>query len=95
MSIKLPSIFSLEPEEAEPASQTTTSTTKQHLEQFLNHLPNCVNRELIDNAAAEFLLSLNAKNNKRKLVRYVVKRLLDFKSISTVLYCIYLPCFKA
>lgn len=57
-----------EPEEVEPASQTTTST-KQHLDQFLNQLPNCVNRELIDNAAAEFLLSLNAKSNKRKLVR--------------------------
>ncbi|XP_034251967.1 regulator of nonsense transcripts 2 isoform X2 [Thrips palmi] len=57
-----------EPEESEPASQATTST-KQHLDQFLNQLPNCVNRELIDNAAAEFLLSLNAKSNKRKLVR--------------------------
>lgn len=58
-----------EPDEVEQLTSLITQSSKQHLEQFLNHLPNCVNRELVDNAAAEYLLSLNSKNNKRKLVR--------------------------
>lgn len=64
-----PAMVEDEPEESELQTSVATTSTKQHLEQFLNHLPNCVNRELIDNAAAEYLLSLNSKANKRKLVR--------------------------
>lgn len=64
-----PAIVEDEPEEPELLTTLMTTSTKQHLEQFLNHLPSCVNRELIDNAAAEYLLSLNSKNNRRKLVR--------------------------
>ncbi|KAK3912246.1 Regulator of nonsense transcripts 2 [Frankliniella fusca] len=64
-----PAIVEDEPDEAEQLTNLITQSSKQHLEQFLSHLPNCVNRELVDNAAAEYLLSLNSKNNKRKLVR--------------------------
>jgi regulator of nonsense transcripts 2 len=35
---------------------------------FIQQLPNCVNRELIDKAAKEFLLSLNTKLNRKRLV---------------------------
>lgn len=35
----------------------------------MNELPNCINRELIDNAAVDFVLNLNTKNNRKKLTR--------------------------
>lgn len=41
--------------------------TRQQFEIFLNNLANCVNTELIDSAAIEFLLNLNTKNNRKKL----------------------------
>lgn len=42
---------------------------KQHLESFLANLPNCVNRELIDSAAIDFLLNFNNKPNRKRLVK--------------------------
>ncbi|XP_074025412.1 UPF2 regulator of nonsense mediated mRNA decay [Leptinotarsa decemlineata] len=48
---------------------TTTASNKIVLEAFLNNLPNCVNREMIDNAAIDFLVTLNTKHNRKKLVR--------------------------
>lgn len=42
---------------------------KHHLETFLANLPNCVNRELIDSVAIEFLLNFNNKPNRKKLSR--------------------------
>lgn len=42
---------------------------KHHLENFLANLPNCVNRELIDSAAIEFLLNFNNKPNRKKVVK--------------------------
>ncbi|XP_018561643.1 regulator of nonsense transcripts 2 [Anoplophora glabripennis] len=47
----------------------TTASNKIVLEAFLNNLPNCVNREMIDNAAIDFLVTLNNKHNRKKLVR--------------------------
>lgn len=58
-------------EETSAPSTTTHSVshpTKQQFEIFLNNLANCVNTELIDSAAIEFLLNLNTKNNRKKLV---------------------------
>ncbi|XP_019633451.1 PREDICTED: regulator of nonsense transcripts 2-like [Branchiostoma belcheri] len=45
------------------------SSTKMLLEGFLQQLPNCVNREFIDNAGLEFCMNMNNKTNRRKLVR--------------------------
>lgn len=59
---------SIAEEEVEDTSAVTVSN-KIVLEAFLNSLPNCVNRELIDNAAIDFLVTLNTKHNRRKLVR--------------------------
>lgn len=55
-------------EEADDTTSTTVSN-KIVLEAFLNNLANCVNREMIDNAAIDFLLTLNTKHNRKKLVR--------------------------
>ncbi|CAG9856065.1 unnamed protein product [Phyllotreta striolata] len=55
-------------EEIEDSSSTTASN-KIVLEAFLDNLPNCVNREMIDNAAIDFLVTLNSKHNRKKLVR--------------------------
>jgi regulator of nonsense transcripts 2 len=56
-----------EPEVEEP--QITNISNKILLDAFLTHLPNCVNREMIDNAAVDFLMNLNTKHNKKKLIK--------------------------
>lgn len=48
-------------------NNTGRYSTKQQFEVFLHNLVNCVNKELIDSAAIEFLLNLNTKNNRKKL----------------------------
>lgn len=53
-----------------PATATAAGVvhgTRQQFEVFLSNLVNCVNKELIDSAAIEFLLNLNTKNNRKKL----------------------------
>ncbi|XP_044016456.1 regulator of nonsense transcripts 2 [Aphidius gifuensis] len=65
--------------EVAAVEQDTTSTStsavvtnisnKILLDAFLTHLPNCVNREMIDNAAVDFLMNLNTKHNKKKLIK--------------------------
>ncbi|KAJ8931717.1 hypothetical protein NQ314_015335 [Rhamnusium bicolor] len=57
------------PEEETEDPAATTASNKIVLEAFLNNLPNCVNREMIDNAAIDFLVTLNNKHNRKKLVR--------------------------
>lgn len=39
------------------------------VEAFLNGLPNCVNRDMIDQAATDFCTNMNTKQNRRKLVK--------------------------
>lgn len=56
-----------EPEIEEP--QVANISNKILLDAFLTHLPNCVNREMIDNAAVDFLINLNTKHNKKKLIK--------------------------
>lgn len=53
-------------EEQTPDSQKTYQT-KQYFENFLQNLCNCVNKELIDSAAIDFLLNLNTKNYRKKV----------------------------
>lgn len=50
-------------------STSTNVSNKIVLEAYLNNLSNCVNREMIDNAAIDFLVTLNNKHNRKKLVR--------------------------
>lgn len=42
---------------------------KAYFDNFLTNLTNCVNKELIDSAAIDFLLNLNSKNNRKKLIK--------------------------
>lgn len=59
-----------EPPMTAPTAPTMTQLLrKQNFETFLNNLTNCVNKELTDSAAIEFLLNYNNKPNRKKLVR--------------------------
>ena len=58
-----------EPEAEVEEPQVSNISNKILLDAFLTHLPNCVNREMIDNAAVYFLMNLNTKHNKKKLVK--------------------------
>lgn len=64
------------PEDEVEEVTVSTASNKIVLEAFLNNLHNCVNREMIDNAAIDFLVTLNSKHNRKKLVRalFVVNR---------------------
>lgn len=63
-------------ESAATASGSTAGGNRQHFATFLKNLVNCVNKELIDSAAIEFLLNLNTKSNRKKLTTAIfgVKR---------------------
>jgi len=50
------------------SSSLSGANMKALMDVFVQQLPNCVNRELIDKAAKEFLLSLNTKLNRKRLV---------------------------
>ncbi|XP_063980636.1 regulator of nonsense transcripts 2 [Diachasmimorpha longicaudata] len=82
-----------EPEAEIEEPQVANISNKILLDAFLTHLPNCVNREMIDNAAVDFLINLNTKHNKKKLIKalFGVSRirldLLPFYSrIAAILY---------
>lgn len=47
------------------------ASNKQQFAQFLKNLNNCVNKELIDSAAIEYLLNYNTKNNRKKLTKSI------------------------
>lgn len=55
--------------EVEEEVTNVNISNKILLDAFITNLPNCVNREMIDNAAVDFLLNLNTKHNKKKLVK--------------------------
>jgi regulator of nonsense transcripts 2 len=46
----------------------SNANLKSLMDAFINELPNCVNRELVDKAAKEFCLNLNTKLNRKRLV---------------------------
>uniref|UniRef100_A0A4W3IHW6 Regulator of nonsense transcripts 2 n=1 Tax=Callorhinchus milii TaxID=7868 RepID=A0A4W3IHW6_CALMI len=55
--------------EQEDEETSTGSHLKLIVDAFLQQLPNCVNRDLIDKAAMDFCMNMNTKANRRKLVR--------------------------
>lgn len=74
-------------------SHLNTFYFRYALDAFINELPNCINRELIDNAAVDFVLNLNTKNNRKKLTRVlfsVARTRLDllpfYSRFSAILY---------
>ncbi|XP_060634249.1 regulator of nonsense transcripts 2 isoform X3 [Anolis sagrei] len=62
--------------EQEDEETSTGSHLKLIVDAFLQQLPNCVNRDLIDKAAMDFCMNMNTKANRRKLVRalFIVPR---------------------
>ncbi|XP_039286836.1 regulator of nonsense transcripts 2 isoform X2 [Nilaparvata lugens] len=58
-----------EPVTVEEIEDSESVSNKTQLENFLRLLPNCVNKEMIDNAAIEFLISLNSRSACKKLSR--------------------------
>ncbi|CAH1784230.1 unnamed protein product [Owenia fusiformis] len=48
---------------------TTGASMKMELEAFLQSLPQCVNRDLIDSASVDFCMKLNIKTNRKKLTK--------------------------
>lgn len=62
-------VTEVEEKSATPIPEKTQILGKQQLDTFLASLPNCVNRELIDSAAIDFLLNFNNKPNRKRLVK--------------------------
>lgn len=56
-------------EETEDDNAATNTANKLLLDGFLTSLLNCVNREIIDQAAVDFCMNLNTRPNRKKLVR--------------------------
>merc|ERR1719402_1751216 len=56
-------------EDDEDLTEAISLSYKMVLDAFLSQLPNCVNREMIDNAAAEFCMNHNTKTNRKRLVK--------------------------
>eukprot|EP00092_Neocalanus_flemingeri_P034844 GFUD01037919.1.p1 GENE.GFUD01037919.1~~GFUD01037919.1.p1 ORF type:complete len:1219 (+),score=513.71 GFUD01037919.1:43-3699(+) len=56
-------------EEDEDMAEAINMSTRMVLDAFLSQLPNCVNREMIDSAAAEFCMNHNTKSNRKRLVK--------------------------
>ncbi|KAL4658453.1 regulator of nonsense transcripts 2 isoform X1 [Arapaima gigas] len=59
----------LDEQEQEDEEASTGSHLKLIVDAFIQQLPNCVNRDLIDKAAMDFCMNMNTKSNRRKLVR--------------------------
>ncbi|XP_064632125.1 regulator of nonsense transcripts 2-like [Lineus longissimus] len=55
--------------QTEAEEDDTNMCMKLLLDSFMQSLPNCVNRELIDKAAVDFCMNLNTKANRKKLVK--------------------------
>ncbi|XP_073657647.1 regulator of nonsense transcripts 2 isoform X4 [Tursiops truncatus] len=66
----------LDEQEQEDEEASTGSHLKLIVDAFLQQLPNCVNRDLIDKAAMDFCMNMNTKANRKKLVRalFIVPR---------------------
>ena len=56
-------------EDDEEMQEAINMSNKMILDAFLGQLPNCVNREMIDSAAADFCMNHNTKNNRKRLVK--------------------------
>lgn len=57
------------PDPPTPEHNKVQIMSKQQFEVFLQNLANCVNKEMADSAAIEFLLNYNIKPYRKKLVR--------------------------
>ncbi|XP_019898460.2 regulator of nonsense transcripts 2 isoform X2 [Esox lucius] len=84
-------------EEQEDEEASTGSHLKLIVDAFIQQLPNCVNRDLIDKAAMDFCMNMNTKSNRRKLVRAlftVPRQRLDLLPFYSRLVATLHPCMS-
>lgn len=62
-------IWSFLSTEIDESDSNTSLGGKVLLDTFLTILPNCVNKEMIDSAAIEFVMTHNTKSHRKKLVK--------------------------
>uniref|UniRef100_A0A7N6BML9 Regulator of nonsense transcripts 2 n=1 Tax=Anabas testudineus TaxID=64144 RepID=A0A7N6BML9_ANATE len=83
--------------EQEDEEANTGSHLKLIVDAFIQQLPNCVNRDLIDKAAMDFCMNMNTKSNRRKLVRAlftVPRQRLDLLPFYSRLVATLHPCMS-
>ncbi|XP_030378206.1 regulator of nonsense transcripts 2 isoform X2 [Scaptodrosophila lebanonensis] len=59
------------PQHPQQSQGSNAAQMRQQFDSFLVNLFNCVNKELIDSAAIEFLLNFNTKHHRKKLTRTI------------------------
>ncbi|XP_062339039.1 regulator of nonsense transcripts 2 isoform X2 [Osmerus eperlanus] len=87
----------LDDQEQEDEEASTGSHLKLIVDAFIQQLPNCVNRDLIDKAAMDFCMNMNTKSNRRKLVRAlftVPRQRLDLLPFYSRLVATLHPCMS-
>ncbi|XP_017341091.1 regulator of nonsense transcripts 2 isoform X1 [Ictalurus punctatus] len=87
----------LDEQEQEDEEASTGSHLKLIVDAFIQQLPNCVNRDLIDKAAMDFCMNMNTKSNRRKLVRAlftVPRQRLDLLPFYSRLVATLHPCMS-
>ncbi|XP_036376152.1 regulator of nonsense transcripts 2-like isoform X1 [Megalops cyprinoides] len=87
----------LDEQEQDDEEASTGSHLKLIVDAFIQQLPNCVNRELIDKAAMDFCMNMNTKANRRKLVRAlftVPRQRLDLLPFYSRLVATLHPCMS-
>ncbi|XP_041934443.1 regulator of nonsense transcripts 2 isoform X4 [Alosa sapidissima] len=83
--------------EQEDEEASTGSHLKLIVDAFIQQMPNCVNRDLIDKAAMDFCMNMNTKSNRRKLVRAlftVPRQRLDLLPFYSRLVATLHPCMS-
>ncbi|XP_051911526.1 regulator of nonsense transcripts 2 [Hippocampus zosterae] len=87
----------IDEQEQEDEETNTGSHLKLIVDAFIQQLPNCVNRDLIDKAAMDFCMNMNTKSNRRKLVRAlftVPRQRLDLLPFYSRLVATLHPCMS-
>ncbi|KAJ8006494.1 hypothetical protein DPEC_G00107830 [Dallia pectoralis] len=87
----------LDEQEQEDEEASTGSHLKLIVDAFIQQLPNCVNRDLIDKAAMDFCMNMNTKSNRKKLVRAlftVPRQRLDLLPFYSRLVATLHPCMS-
>ncbi|XP_048123551.1 regulator of nonsense transcripts 2 [Alosa alosa] len=87
----------LDEQEQEDEEASTGSHLKLIVDAFIQQMPNCVNRDLIDKAAMDFCMNMNTKSNRRKLVRAlftVPRQRLDLLPFYSRLVATLHPCMS-
>ncbi|KAK7896803.1 hypothetical protein WMY93_022128 [Mugilogobius chulae] len=87
----------MDDQEQEDEEASTGSHLKLIVDAFIQQLPNCVNRDLIDKAAMDFCMNMNTKANRRKLVRAlftVPRQRLDLLPFYSRLVATLHPCMS-